>query len=895
MLSRRSSRRQQRLSYALEVLESRELLAATNLNVDFRSGQSFITWNEDTSRSGEGYNVYRHNQPITTSNLNQAEKLTSKWGPLDDDTSIHKLATGSAPGRFVIDDLGRVLDANEGLFVYTTQSNDSGNAYYAVTQVNGGNEDRTIRAGVNATSSAVSESVQTPQPVLVRSVNGGRGRTYTQFMDYDDWNPSFQGYAYNYHVALPGNYDPGQSYPLKLVLHAYNERMASPSESEFGWQAIQVFADDPGFDTGTPHTWWYGFSADHDYADGGIPDAGQVRNFTEERVLQAIDEVIDNADFNVDSRRIHAQGFSMGASGALQLGVRYGNVFSSIYAPAAMSDYARDTNFQSDFVQLWGSKSDNLPVVNSGRRSGQLRASNNSVGVWDWMDIPQTLRTNPDFDMSHMSIFAGKADDIINYSTQTAPLITAFNDVGVSFTAELRSGWDHNFPGFSGVSHQMISGGAVTDLGIYEFRRQSLPAVTRSQNSGPNSPGGGATDTYNLDIEWSVPWNDFGQPIVDSANRYEVTLKSTTTSQTATITPRRTENFEVVPGATYSWQNFNADTGAVADSGNVTANASGVVSISGFRIRNGSGSRLVMIRTGGGDTGGGDTGGDDGGGDSGNAGAEIRNDTLFVEGGSGNDDIVISKSGSNTRVKNNGSTETFTSSQFSKIIVQTFAGNDKVSVSSPKPTRVEAGSGNDSVLTGKGDDTLIGSSGADTLRGRNGDDSIVGGNGPDELIGDNQDDTLVGGSGNDTIFAGSGQDKASGGGGSDILVGGSGADELNGGSSRDLLIGGNGADKLNGGASEDILIGGRTRYDGSVTALDELMAEWTSGRSYSVRTQNIRTGKAAASGSKLTDATIRADSGERDSITGGSGRDWFFREFDALLDRQSDEDRDIFE
>lgn len=882
-MPKRPAQRRHRRAITSEALEPRLMLSATNIEAKFRSGQSFITWNEDTGRTGEKYNVYRHNQPITNGNLNQAEKLTAKWGPLNDDTSIHKLATAGAPGRFMIDDLGGQLGANEGLFVYTTQGNDSGNAYYAVTQVNGSHEDRNIRPGINATTAALSESVQTPQPVLVRSQNGGKGLTYTQFMDYSDWNPSFQGYAYNYHVALPGNYNVNQSYPVKLILHAYNERVRTPAESEFGWQAIQVFADDPGFDEGKPHTWWYGFSADHDYRGGGNPSSGKIRNFTEERVLAAVDSVIDT--FSADAKRVHAQGFSMGAAGALTLGVRYGNVFSSVFAPAAMSDYARDTNFQNDFVTLWGSKGKNLKVVNSGRRSGPLKQDNNKVGVWDWMDVPQMLRRNPDIDPAHISLFAGKADNIIKYSTQTAPLIKAFNDVGVSFTAELRGGWDHNFPGFAGVSHQMINGGQVTDLGIYEFRRQSLPAVTKAQNSGPVNPGNSGTDFYNLDIEWSVPWNSFHQPIVDSNNRYEVTLKSTTSTQRATITPRRTDNFEIVPGAKYRWENYNADNGTLVDSGSVTANGDGVVSVPGFSIRNGSGSRLVMVRTGGG-------GGGGGGGD---IDAEVRNRVLFVEGSSQKDTIIITKSGSKTNVKMNSDTEAFTSSQFDKIIVRTGAGNDKISVSSPKKTRVESGDGADDVLTGSGDDTVIGGKGNDTIRGRSGADRLEGGDGSDTISGDNNNDTLIGGAGQDVMFGGSGKDQVSGGGGADILVGDSGIDDLSGGSGRDILIGGNGADILTGGDSDDILIGGRTKYDGSQAALKAIMNEWNGSRAYSARVDNIRTGGGANKTKKFNSATVRADSGETDKLTGGDGRDWFFREFDTLFDRESNEARDILE
>lgn len=54
-------------------------------------------------------------------------------------------------------------------------------------------------------------------------------------------------------------------------------------------------------------TWWYGFAADHNYLTGGaIPSTGRVENFTEQRVLKAIDEVAANV--NVDKLRIHSQG-----------------------------------------------------------------------------------------------------------------------------------------------------------------------------------------------------------------------------------------------------------------------------------------------------------------------------------------------------------------------------------------------------------------------------------------------------------------------------------------------------------------------------------------------------------------------------------------------------------
>ena len=66
------------------------LLAAqpTGLTASHRSGQTFLTWNEDTTTSGESYHVYRHTAPIDASNIDQATRLTDKWGPLPEGSSI---------------------------------------------------------------------------------------------------------------------------------------------------------------------------------------------------------------------------------------------------------------------------------------------------------------------------------------------------------------------------------------------------------------------------------------------------------------------------------------------------------------------------------------------------------------------------------------------------------------------------------------------------------------------------------------------------------------------------------------------------------------------------------------------------------------------------------------
>ncbi|MEZ6063177.1 MAG: alpha/beta hydrolase-fold protein [Planctomycetaceae bacterium] len=569
------------------------MLDATGIHAFHRSGQTFITWNEAINVGGEHYNVYRYSSPITTANLSQAQKLTSKWGPLDDATSVNKLSGPNSPATFVINDLGTPLSGDQGLFVHTTAAGNGGSWYYAVTQITNGVEILTINPGSNATTSAVVESPAAPAPVLVSSVNNGSGRVYTQFMDYAHWNPTFQGYAYNYAVALPQGYNGNTAYPLKLTLHAYGGRYEAPPEAQFGWQAIQVFPDDPGGDAGTTHTWWYGFAADHNYqTQGPIPANGVIENFTEQRLLRTIDEVI--ANFSVDTSRIHAQGNSMGASGALSLGIRYGNVFSGVYGSLPMTNYAASPLFQEDFQKLWGTQQNNLPVVSHGAHASAIWQFD-GTGVYNWMNHQEQVVRLRGIDMAFLTYGQGTADTTIDWATQGVPFIAALYAGNIAFTAETRAGWDHTWMGFSGINHDMFTGGFSHDLGDYVFRNDvSYPALSLASDSGPVPPATNQTGFYNLSVNWATSWNAFHSPIVDMPEHYEITLASKTSAQTANITPRNLQQLVVNPGSTFQWRNINNSTAAVVASGTVTADSQGLLTIPQFLIGTGVGNRLIL-------------------------------------------------------------------------------------------------------------------------------------------------------------------------------------------------------------------------------------------------------------------------------------------------------------
>ena len=129
---------------------------------------------------------------------------------------------------------------------------------------------------------------------------------------------------------------------------------------------------------------------------------------------------------------------------------------------------------------------------------------------------------------------------------------------------------------------------------------------------------------------------------------------------------------------------------------------------------------------------------------------------------------------------------------------------------------IEGNDGNDLINGGDGDDLIFGDDGDDTIVGDDGLDVIIGGAGNDTLNGGAQDDiilgvsgvnTILGGLGNDLLIGGAEQDIINGNEGSDTIETGDGGDMAFGGIGADILIGGAGDDTLDGGADIDVLVG----------------------------------------------------------------------------------------
>ncbi len=215
---------------------------------------------------------------------------------------------------------------------------------------------------------------------------------------------------------------------------------------------------------------------------------------------------------------------------------------------------------------------------------------------------------------------------------------------------------------------------------------------------------------------------------------------------------------------------------------------------------------------------------------------------------------------------------------------QAGSGNDYIRVmasSMPNPTlkAVSGGGGSDTlsfswIETGVSVSLATGSSSI-FANGVSQIENVVGTLFDDFIEGNNSDNILIGLAGNDQIVGLNGND---------ILIGGAGNDLLYGGAGRDLLLGGTGSDWLYGGLGDDIVIAGTSNlyaieaddtHSIDFVALNAIMAEWSSNRSYTQRINRLRSGVGQGNSIVLNSSAIQSDD-EVDQVFGEGGSDWFW-------------------
>jgi len=160
---------------------------------------------------------------------------------------------------------------------------------------------------------------------------------------------------------------------------------------------------------------------------------------------------------------------------------------------------------------------------------------------------------------------------------------------------------------------------------------------------------------------------------------------------------------------------------------------------------------------------------------------------LPVSGTDGRDHIVVREQGTTIQVQINGVGQNVLGTNATGVRVTAGGGNDVIELYTSRDATVDAGDGNDHVVSGSGDDVIDGGAGFDRIFGRDGDDHLIGGGSADRLYGDAGNDTLSGHGGHDILMGGSGND---------WLIGGLGNDYFYANDNRADIVIGNAGDDL---------------------------------------------------------------------------------------------------
>ncbi|HUU21218.1 MAG TPA: hypothetical protein VM389_01660, partial [Phycisphaerae bacterium] len=169
----------------------------TDVKAFWRDGQTFLTWKEDGSATGEWYHVYASDKPVTGGDLSAA-KLIAKipegsnhfgfFRNVDTSRGFFKslAAEDWAQSIQIVDDEANAkrLPDDTGLFVRTIHK--PGRTYYAVVRAVDGKEDSPD--GVAALAEPVDEKVAPPGAVLLKKL-AERYYVYAFFADYEVFNP----------------------------------------------------------------------------------------------------------------------------------------------------------------------------------------------------------------------------------------------------------------------------------------------------------------------------------------------------------------------------------------------------------------------------------------------------------------------------------------------------------------------------------------------------------------------------------------------------------------------------------------------------------------------------------------------------------------------------------
>ncbi|OGJ87602.1 MAG: hypothetical protein A2268_04140 [Candidatus Raymondbacteria bacterium RifOxyA12_full_50_37] len=588
----------------------------TNITGFFRSGQVFLTWDEVTG--GEKYCIYRTTAFITPAGLvdgnkvyeviqgSSGNKVLKKYF---DSTSKTDLVPRCIVTRNVINPIdpatsGTATPVPEGTGMIVLTTHSTGTYYYAVTAVVGGTEEKTINGNI---SGPIFETVQEPAPVLYWQSSTMNARYYLQYLDVDSCNPTLNNmYAWPYWIGVNPTYNSETKHgDLYLAVDGHPGGIGGANNGGALYSYISVNSADVS-------TWWFGYSSTFKYdtshiefsSNDSIVTSGPIVNYTQARIMNFLKWMIQTEPYyssRIDTNQIWVRGGSMGGMGAINFCRTYPGFFCRGVAKVAPTDFFEAGVWQyiGEGELIWGARdNDAMTVEFRGWRSEWAQEYFGGMTVHEWLNAEDIYANNQDVDYPFLFSVHGGADGAVNYPVQGPGLYLALN------------GAKHGFCG--GVAG--AGGHSTGAAGYYPYceymqrylkKSSSYLAISNaSGNAALPLPDVCEDQIYNLNQQfiWSSAEYKVGnyQNQIDELNRYEIVIASTAGATVADITPRRLQNFRIIPGNEYIVKKTAVnDVDAVSQIDTITADEYGLVTFTGFEVDSGGpntgGCRFVMV------------------------------------------------------------------------------------------------------------------------------------------------------------------------------------------------------------------------------------------------------------------------------------------------------------
>jgi len=611
------------LAAAMVLAVATSASAQTNVRAWSAAGQVFVVWRVDAT-APLTYDVYRSNTPVTSTA--QATLAGRVFEPEWEGARL-KLVSGSATWRIPAAAGGTYqLAANEGLFVYTPRA--GANEYFAVVK-NG----ITAISTTNRTTAPVAvafDPVNAPVTCHLQlsgtTTRGYPYRTYAMWVDgRDDPNdarPDFpvmanaakHGAPHVFSVFEPLAGLPSGPFPAVICLHGGGQvgshwQWAPESVHYANTEAtpvggITVAMDDRLFistngvvNLDRPTNWFGWWPGMNPTTNGVPPNNAVVVPYTMRRLMWTMDWLQTRSPYAVDPQRTAIMGNSMGGAGTLLLSRWRPERFSAATA-FVPQHYTPETG-----QRLFGSPTQNLATTELGPTGLPLRVN-------DFFD--PAVRLSPgQRDYCLTRIFRGRRDEAVEWGPLTIGLFNSMTAArwGTHLYWDNRdhtaSDWTTDDPQNPGVDiGEWVSPIRTQRSGApYQARFRASQSYPGFFNDDQNAISPGRQPTLgNGSPDDGTPWGTWGgyfdwdvDTIFDTPTGWACSVflvgqsavsvdNFPGTTATTSVNIRKPRQFRPAPGASIAWALRDDRTDVVIQSGTSTAEAEGLIVITGLII-----------------------------------------------------------------------------------------------------------------------------------------------------------------------------------------------------------------------------------------------------------------------------------------------------------------------